>query len=74
MFLFMILLGVMFNFSIEREYFFVIIKYFCLYYGLGMLVGILVYFLLFVFDDMIKIILFIMWLLLVGVVIILYLI
>ena len=33
----MILLGVMLNFSIEREYLPVTIKYLCLHYGLGML-------------------------------------
>ena len=40
----MILLGVMLNFSIEREYLPVTIKYLCLHYGLGMLAGTLVHF------------------------------
>lgn len=40
----MILLGVMLNFSIEREYLPVTIKYLCLHYGLGVLAGTLVHF------------------------------
>ena len=40
----MILLGVMLNFSIEREYLPVTIKYLVLHYGLGMLAGTLVHF------------------------------
>ena len=68
----MILLGVMLNFSIEREYLPVTIKYLCLHYGLGMLAGTLVHFLLPVSDDMIKTTLLITWLLPVGVAIIPY--
>ena len=68
----MILLGVMLNFSIEREYLLVTIKYLCLHYGLGMLAGTLVHFLLPVSDDMIKTTLLITWLLPVGVAIIPY--
>ena len=68
----MILLGVMLNFSIEREYLPVTIKYLCLHYGLGVLAGTLVHFLLPVSDDMIKTTLLITWLLPVGVAIIPY--
>ena len=52
----------MLNFSIEREYLPVTIKYLCLHYGLGMLAGTLVHFLLPVSDDMIKTTLLITWL------------
>lgn len=68
----MILLGVMLNFILERKYIFVIIKYLCLYYGLVLVVGLLVYVLLLVLDDMIKMILLVIWMFLVGVVIIFY--
>ena len=60
------------NISIEREYLPVTIKYLCLHYGLGMLAGTLVHFLLPVSDDMIKTTLLITWLLPVGVAIIPY--
>lgn len=72
MLLLMILLGVMLNFILERKYIFVIIKYLCLYYGLVLVVGLLVYVLLLVLDDMIKMILLVIWMFLVGVVIIFY--
>lgn len=72
MLLLMILLGVMLNFILERKYICVIIKYLCLYYGLVLIVGLLVYVLLLVLDDMIKMILLVIWMFLVGVVIIFY--
>jgi len=68
----MILLGMMLNFQIERNYIAVAIKYLAIHYGVGLAAGLAVYFFLPVSDSMIKTTLFVTWLLPVGVAIIPY--
>nr|WP_242688935.1 AEC family transporter [Staphylococcus simiae] len=68
----MILLGVMLNFTIERKYLPATFKYLGLHYGLALVAGLLIHFLLPVSDDMIKTTLLITWMLPVGVAIISY--
>lgn len=68
----MILLGMMLNFQIERNYIAVAIKYLAIHYGVGLAAGLAVYFFLPVSDPMIRTTLFVTWLLPVGVAIIPY--
>lgn len=68
----MILLGLMLNFSIDKRFLPIALKYLGLHYGLGIIAGLLVYFFLPVDNDMIKTTLQVAWLLPVGVAIIPY--
>ncbi|MEX6275082.1 AEC family transporter [Staphylococcus saprophyticus] len=68
----MILLGLMLNFSIDKRFLPIAIKYLVAHYGLGIIAGLLVHFFLPVNDEMIKTTLQVAWLLPVGVAIIPY--
>ncbi|MGI2252462.1 AEC family transporter [Staphylococcus cohnii] len=68
----MILLGLMLNFSIDKRFLPIALKYLGLHYGLGVIAGLLVYFFLPVDNNMIKTTLQVAWLLPVGVAIIPY--
>lgn len=68
----MILLGLMLNFSIDKRFLPIAIKYLVAHYGLGIIAGLLVHFFLPVNDEMIKTTLQVAWLLPVGVAIISY--
>ncbi|NWK83291.1 AEC family transporter [Staphylococcus sp. GSSP0090] len=68
----MILLGLMLNFSIDKRFLPIAIKYLAVHYGLGIIAGLLVHFFLPVNDEMIKTTLQVAWLLPVGVAIIPY--
>src|SRR5699024_9415963 len=68
----MILLGLMLNFSIDKRFLPIALKYLGLHYGLGILAGLLVYFLLPVDDQMINTTLHVAWLLPIVVAMILY--
>ncbi|HLR19146.1 MAG TPA: AEC family transporter [Staphylococcus sp.] len=68
----MILIGLMLNFSIDKRFLPIALKYLTLHYGLGLIAGLLVYFFLPVEDQMIKTTLQVTWLLPVGVAIIPY--
>lgn len=68
----MILLGLMLNFSIDKRFLPIALKYLSIHYGLGIIAGLLVHFFLPVDDEMIKTTLQVAWLLPVGVAIIPY--
>ncbi|GEQ05677.1 AEC family transporter [Staphylococcus gallinarum] len=68
----MILLGLMLNFSIDRRFLPIALKYIGIHYGLGIIAGLLVHFFLPVSDNMVKTTLQVAWLLPVGVAIIPY--
>lgn len=68
----MILIGLMLNFSIDKRFLPIAMKYILLHYGLGVIAGLLVYFFLPVDDQMVKTTLQVAWLLPVGVAIIPY--
>lgn len=68
----MILLGLMLNFSIDRRFLPIALKYIAAHYGLGIIAGLCVYYFLPVDDQMIKTTLQVAWLLPVGVAIIPY--
>lgn len=68
----MILLGLTLNFTLERKWLPLVLKYLGLHYGFAIVAGLLVAFLLPVDDPMIKTTLQVAWLLPVGVAIIQY--
>ncbi|QPA24834.1 AEC family transporter [Mammaliicoccus fleurettii] len=63
----MILLGVLMDFKIERQFLPLTLKYLVIHYGFGILFGTLVYYFLPVQDEMVKTTLQLTWLLPVGV-------
>ncbi|MCE4956438.1 AEC family transporter [Macrococcoides caseolyticum] len=67
----MIILGVFFNFKIDAHYLPIAVKYLCIHYGLGAIVGTICYFIL-PFNEMFRTTLLLGWLLPIGVAIVPY--